>query len=148
MSEQNPIRVFVSHLFHSDADYLRVFEYLESVERFYYINVSEPDTKPSGGVESLKDELRRQIDASEVMIFLMPIWAEKRDWAEFMINAAKAMGKPILLIHAFGRTTVTPGDLASRADDTVDWNEREIVDAIRRLARNEDTQRWEVIDFP
>ncbi|MEL6214685.1 MAG: TIR domain-containing protein [Pseudomonadota bacterium] len=148
MSEHNPIRVFVSHLFTADADYLRVFEYLESVDRFYYINVSEPDTKPAGGMEAYKDELRRQINESEVIILLMPIWKEKRDWAEFQINAAKAMGKPILLIHAFGRTTVTPGDLSERADDTVDWNEREMVDALKRLARNEDTQRWEVIDFP
>ncbi len=148
MSEHNPIRVFVSHLFTADADYLRVFEYLESVDRFYYINVSEPDIKPAGGMEAYKDELRRQINESEVIILLMPIWKEKRDWAEFQINAAKAMGKPILLIHAFGRTTVTPGDLSERADDTVDWNEREMVDALKRLARNEDTQRWEVIDFP
>ncbi|MEM6819674.1 MAG: TIR domain-containing protein [Pseudomonadota bacterium] len=148
MSEHNPIRVFVSHLFTADADYLRVFEYLESVDRFYYINVSEPDIKPVGGMEAYKDELRRQINESEVIVLLMPIWKEKRDWAEFQINAAKAMGKPILLIHAFGRTTVTPGDLSERADDTVDWNEREMVDALKRLARNEDTQRWEVIDFP
>ena len=148
MSEHNPIRVFVSHLFTADADYLRVFEYLESGDRFYYINVSEPDIKPVGGMEAYKDELRRQINESEVIVLLMPIWKEKRDWAEFQINAAKAMGKPILLIHAFGRTTVTPGDLSERADDTVDWNEREMVDALKRLARNEDTQRWEVIALP
>lgn len=148
MSESNPIRVFVSHMFTEDVDYLRVFEYLESVERFYYLNVSEPNVKPTGGVEGFKDELRRQINASEAVILLMPIWTDKRDWAEFQINASKAMGKPIILISAFGRMTLTPEDLASKADEVVEWNEREMVDALKRLARNEDTQRWEVIDFP
>jgi hypothetical protein len=30
----------------------------------------------------------------------------------------------------------------------VGWNERHIVDAIRRQARHEETTRWDVIDFP
>jgi len=34
VSEDNPIRLFVSHLFEEDVDYLRVFEFLESVDRF------------------------------------------------------------------------------------------------------------------
>ncbi|MEO0575499.1 MAG: TIR domain-containing protein [Pseudomonadota bacterium] len=148
MSENNPIRVFISHVFHESDDYLRVFEYLESVDRFYYLNTSDPTRQPTGGAEGFKDALRQQIDASEVVIMLASVWGEKRDWADFQINAAQAMGKPILLISAFGRTTTVPGDLLSRANENVDWNEREIVDALRRLARNEDTQRWEVIDFP
>ena len=148
MSENNPIRVYVSHVFVAGVDYLRVFEYLESVERFYYLNVSDPEVKPSGNAEAFKDALRQQIDASEVMVLLASVWHEKRDWAEFQINAARALEKPILLVNAFGQTTLMPGDLSDRADETVEWNEREMVDAIRRLARNEDTQRWEVIDFP
>lgn len=148
MSENNPISVFISHVFQESDDYLRVFEYLESVDRFYYLNVSDPTRQPTGGVEGLKDALRQQINASEVVIMLASVWGEKRDWADFQINAAQAMGKPVLLISAFGRTTTVPGDLLSRVNENVDWNEREMVDALRLLARNEDTQRWEVIDFP
>lgn len=147
MSESNPIRVFVGHVFSETVDYLRIFEYLESVERFYYLNVSDP--KPlSADVEGLKEALRQQINAAEIAIVVANLFAEKRDWAEFQVNAAQAMGKPVLLVHAFGRTTITPEDIVARADETVDWNDREIVNAIKRLARNEDTQRWEVIDFP
>jgi hypothetical protein len=35
-----------------------------------------------------------------------------------------------------------------RVAEHIDWNAREMVDAIRRVARGEDTARWEVIDFP
>ncbi|MEM9173393.1 MAG: TIR domain-containing protein, partial [Pseudomonadota bacterium] len=148
MSEHNPIRVYVGHRFDKSVDYLRVFEYLESVERFYYINVSETEPPKSGGLEALKERVRQQIDASEIVILVATLFTEKPDWAEFQVNAAQAMGKPILLVHAFGRTTVTPDSIVARADATVDWSEREIVDAVKRLARNEDTQRWDVIDFP
>jgi hypothetical protein len=35
VSEKNPIKVFVTHTFEESDDYLRVFEFLESVDRFY-----------------------------------------------------------------------------------------------------------------
>ncbi len=54
VSENNPIRVFVTHMFEEVDDYLRVFEFLESVDRFYYVNVSKPDNVPEeGGQASL-----------------------------------------------------------------------------------------------
>ena len=42
MSEQTPIRVFVTHAFDESDDYLRLFEFLECVDNFYYLNVSRP----------------------------------------------------------------------------------------------------------
>ena len=71
MSEKNPIRVFVSHLFDESDDYLRVFEFLESDDRFYYLNVSKPENIPAdGGINSIKDEFIAQIKASEAVIVL------------------------------------------------------------------------------
>ena len=46
VSEDNPIRVFVTHTFEESNDYLRVFEFLESVDNFFYLNVSKPDNVP------------------------------------------------------------------------------------------------------
>ncbi len=148
MSEHNPIKVFVSHMFEADVDYLRVFEYLESVDRFYYMNVSDPETMPDGGAEGIKAALRDQIAQCEAVILLASLHATNRDWVEFQLNAAKALNKPIVLMQSFGQTTMMPGDLATKADEVVAWNERELVDAIKRQARHEDTARWEVIDFP
>lgn len=148
MSEHNPIRVFVSHMFRADVDYLRVFEYLESVERFYYLNVSDPEVTPDGGAEGIKAALRKQIEASEAVILLASLNDQHRDWVEYQLNAAKALDKPVIVLESFGQTTMMPGDLASRADEVVAWNERELVDALKRQARHEDTTRWEVIDFP
>ncbi len=72
MSESNPIRVFATHNFDETDDYLRVFEFLESVDRFYYLNVSKPENLPTtGGPQEIRNELIRQIKQSEAM-FVLP----------------------------------------------------------------------------
>ena len=149
MSEKDPIRVFVSHTFEEHGDYFRVFEYLESASNFFYVNVSSPDSLPGGGgKEAVKEELLKQIKLSEVVVILAGMYREHREWIEFQINAAQATSKPIVALEPFGGVEDVPEEVVSHADETVGWNERNIVDAIRRQARHEDTARWEVIDFP
>ena len=66
MSESNPIRVYVTHTFQESDDYLRVFEFLESMERFFYVNCSKPENMPGdGGLDAIKEELISQIKECE-----------------------------------------------------------------------------------
>ncbi len=149
MSESNPIRVFVSHLFREDADYLRVFEFLESVDRFFYVNTSKPENIPqTGGIEAIKDEYIGQIKASEAAIVLPEHFSENADLVNYQMDVADANDKPIVTIRPFGGLNVTPAELEKRVKELVEWNNREIADALRRQARHEDTSRWDVIDFP
>lgn len=149
MSEDNPIRVFVSHNFVEDEDYLRVFEFLESVERFFYMNCSKPENIPaSGGLDAIKEELIKQIKESEAMIVLATHFNEHTDLVRFQMDIAEANGKPIVAIRPFGGVGETAGELVNRANEHLEWNERDIADALRRQARLEDTARWDVLDFP
>ena len=149
MSEKNPIRVDVLHLFRADSNYLRLFEFLESVERFFYVNTSNPDHLPaSGGLVAIKDEYIAQIKAAEVAIILASQFDENADLLRYQVDVAEAKGKPVIVIRPFGGVQETPNELAKRARKHLEWNEREIVDAVRLLARHEDTARWDVIDFP
>ena len=149
MSEKNPIRVFVTHTFETNADYHRVFEYLESAANFFYVNVGNADQVPgSGGKEAVKEELLKQIKLSEVVIVLAGMYREHRDWITFQMDAAEATDKPLVALEPFGGIEDVAPEIAQRADETVGWNERNIVDAIRRQARHEETTRWDVIDFP
>lgn len=149
MSEKNPIRVFVTHCFEEDPDYHRVFEYMESATNFFYVNVSSPDSLPAGGgKEAVKEELLKQIRLSECIVVLSGLYATNREWLQYQMDAAQANEKPLVVIEPFGGIEDVPAAVSERADETVGWNERNIVDAIRRQARHEDTARWEVIDFP
>ena len=148
MSEDNPFRVFVAHTFTEHTDYLRVFEYLESRDNFFYVNVSNPSAKPVGpDSEALKEELRKQINLAEILILPIAIFAKDPVLITFQMDAAKGMGKPVLGIKAFGDTIEMPKSVIKTADDIVEWNDRTIVDAIRRLARNENTLTYETIEF-
>ncbi len=149
MSEKNPIKVFVTHCFAETDDYLRVFEFLESVARFFYLNCSLPQNVPAiGGLPAIKDELIAQIKDCEAVIVLASLYLDKPDLVRFQLDVAEANRKPTIAIRPFGGIVETPKDLATRVKENVSWNEREIVDVLRKLARNEDTSRWEVIDFP
>lgn len=149
MSEDNPIRMFVTHNFVEDDDYLRVFEFLESVDRFFYLNCSKPENVPSaGGLEAIKEELISQIKPCEAVVVLATHFIQNADLVSFQMDVAAANEKPMIAIRPFGGLLETPEALVKRVKEHIDWNEREIADALRRQARLEDTARWDVIDFP
>ena len=148
MSENNPIRVFVTHGFSESENYLRIFEFLESVDRFYYVNVSRPDAPVEGGMEGIKEELIAQIKLAEAAFVLPDLFERQPDLVTFMMDAADINKVPMIVIRPFGHVAETPPELVARTKEHIEWNSREMVDALKRQARNEDTQRWEVIDFP
>lgn len=147
MSQQNPIRVYVTHAWQESDDYLRIFEYLESARNFYYRNTTVPENAPSGGTEPAREELRRQINAAEIVVALTSLAQTNLDLLTFQVNFAKAARKPVLAVKTFGVQSPVPKILADLADDIVDWEERGLVDAIRRLARAENTARYDTIEF-
>ena len=149
MSENDPIRVFVTHAFEESDDYLRVFEFLESVDRFFYVNTSKPENVPAtGGIDAIKEELIRQLKESEAVIVLPSLYEQKGNLARFLMQAAEANDKPMIAIRPFGQMSEVPEEVAKRCAENIEWNNREMVDALKRQARDEDTQRWETIDFP
>ena len=149
MSEQNPIRVFATHSFEESDDYLRVFEFLESVDRFYYVNVSKPENVPTtGGLQAIKDELIAQMKLAEAVFVLPTLYDQRKELVTFMMDVADANDIKMIAIKPFGGMTETPPEIIQRCAEHIEWNDREMVDALKRQARGEDTSRWEVVDFP
>jgi hypothetical protein len=147
ISQQNPVKVFVGHGFEPSDDYMRVFEYLESSHNFYYVNCSSPDSRSSVDREALREELRRQITLAEVVIIPSASYRTHRDWLDFELNCAKGMDKPVIVLEVFGVKEKLPVQLEALADEIIEWNERTLVDAIKRQARHEETTRWDTIEF-
>lgn len=148
MSEKNPYRVFVTHLFQPSEDYQRVFEYLESRDNFFYLNSSNIEQMPpTGGSEAIKEVLREQIKPAEVVIMPIAVYDANPDLVGFQMDVAQAFKKPILAINSFGETVAIQKDIVDRCDDIIDWNDRALISAIKKLGRGEDTAEWEVIEF-
>lgn len=148
MSAKNPFRLFIAHAFREHTEYSRVIEYLESRDNFYYVNYSNPAAlEPGSPPEALQEEIRSQIRNVEAVIAPSGMFADKSGLIDFELKVAQAFDKPIVLIQAFGGTISLPKWALEAAAEVVEWNERAIIDALKRTARGEDTAKWDVIDF-
>jgi hypothetical protein len=147
VTQRNPIRLFVCHVWRPDEDYHRVFEYLESATNFFYRNTSTPDQRPQGDREALREDLRKQIGNAEVVILTSSLYRRNIDWIEFQLRCAKAFDKPIVVLEPFGaKDTIAPA-VQELADEVVPWDQRQLADAVKRQARHEETTRFDVIEF-
>ncbi|MDP9197696.1 MAG: hypothetical protein M3O07_00575 [Pseudomonadota bacterium] len=148
MTENNPIRLFVTHLYAPDESYFRVFEYLESTPNFFYQNLATPEKPPrSKEKEAIREDLRRQMSDAEVIVLLSSLYGRDAVLIEFQALYAKSCDKPLVVLEPFGMEAPMPAKLREMADEVVAWNGRDMADAIRRQARHEDTTRWDVIEF-
>lgn len=146
-SPANPIRLFISHSWQENEDYTRVFEYLEAPGTFYYRNTSQPNAKAPIDKESQREDLRRQIAPCEVVVVVPIAYKSAPELVLFEMNFAKAAGRPIVAMENFGSTDPLPKAIKDLADEICGWNERDLIDALRRQARHEDTTRWDTIEF-
>jgi hypothetical protein len=146
-TRENPIRLFVSHLWEENDDYSRVFEYLEASGKFHYVTTSQPHSKRPIDKESQREELRRQIAPCEVVIVVPAAYRAAPDLVQFQMNFAKAADRPIVAMENFGSTEPLPKAIRDLADEVAAWNERHLIDALRRQARHQETTRWDTIEF-
>ena len=124
-----------------------MFEYLESTHNFYYVNCSKREDIPARGPDGMRTSARQQIEAAEVVIIPSALWMRERDWVNFHLKTAKELEKPVIVLEMFGLKQKMPAQLEALADEIVEWNERTLVDAIKRQARHEETTRLDVIEF-
>jgi hypothetical protein len=143
----NPIRLFVTHTWEENDDYGRVFEYLEASGTFYYFNSSQPQAKRPIDKESQREDLRRQIAPCEVIIVLPAVYRSAPDLVLFQMNFGKAADRPIVAMENFGSTEPLPKAIKDLADEVSPWNERSLIDALRRQARHQESTRWDTIEF-
>ena len=147
MSQANPLRLFVTHAWETSDDYLRVFEYLESARNFFYKNFSTPERRPGGDKEAQREELRRQIAPAEAIIALSSLFDTHQELLTFQLAYAHSSNKAVILMKHFGARKDAPKAILDLAGEVVEWDERGLVDAIRRQARHEETTRWDTIEF-
>jgi hypothetical protein len=143
----NPIRLFVTHSWDENDDYGRVFEYLEAPGTFYYTNTSQPQAKPPIDKESQREDLRRQIAPCEVVIALPAAYRAAPELVLFQMTFAKAADRPIVAMENFGSTEPLAKAIKDLADEVSAWNERSLIDALKRQARHQESTRWDTIEF-
>jgi hypothetical protein len=97
--------------------------------------------------ESQREDLRRQIAPCEVIIVLPAVYQMAPELVQFQMNFAKAADRPIVAMENFGSTAPLPKPIKDLADEVSAWNERHLIDALRRQARHQESTRWDTIEF-
>jgi hypothetical protein len=146
-TRHNPIRLFVAHSWEENDDYTRVFEYLEAPGTFYYVNTSQPQANRPIDKESQREDLRRQIAPCEVVLVVPAAYRAAPELVLFQLTFAKAADRPIVAMENFGSLEPLPRAITEMADEISAWNERSLIDALRRQARHQETTRWDTIEF-
>jgi hypothetical protein len=147
MSQENPYRIFVTHAWEEDDDYLRVFEYLEEASQFYYRNVANPAASRPANADKEREALRAQIGHCEIVVALSSQYRSHGGTLEFEMLFAKSIKRPVILLPSFGATQVIARALMSLTDEVLDWDGRALVAAIKRHARGDGGPAWDVVEF-
>ncbi len=146
-TRHNPIRLFVAHSWEENDDYTRVFEYLEAPGTFYYVNTSQPHGKRPIDKESQREDLRRQIAPCEVVVVTPLAYRAAPELVLFQMTFAQAADRPIVVMENFGSIEPLAKAIKDMANEVSAWNERSLIDALRRQARHEETTRWDTVEF-
>jgi hypothetical protein len=91
--------------------------------------------------------LRRQIAPCEVVVVVPGAYLASPELVLFQMNFAKAADRPIVAMENFASVEPLPKAIADLADEVSAWNERNLIDALRRQARHQETTRWDTIEF-
>jgi hypothetical protein len=143
----NPIRLFVTHAWMENDDYVRLFEYLEASGTFYYSNTAQPHLKRPLDPDSQRAALRREIAPAEVLVVVPGVYWEAPELVLFQVTFAKSADRPVVALENFGSSAPLPRAILNHADEVSAWNERHLLDALRRQARRQHTTRQDTIEF-
>ena len=135
MPELHRYRLFISHAWHRHEGYDRLIKFLDDASLFIYSNYSVPQNKVFEGMNNtqLKEQLRKQINPTEVVLILGGIYVSYSSWIQYEIDHAKSLNKPIIGIRPWGAQRM-PQAVTDAANIVVGWNTDSIISAIRKYA--------------
>jgi hypothetical protein len=82
-----------------------------------------------------------------VVVVVPGVYLASPELVLFQMNFAKSADRPIVALENFGSVEPLPKVILDLADEVSGWNERSLIDALRRQARHQETTRWDTIEF-
>ena len=127
-SDTDTYDVFITHAWRFHDDWNRISTVLDGVAGFKWRNFSVPwydpamDPNTPVGGRFVREWLESQILPSQAVLFLDSVYAIKsaRKWLDTEVEMARAAGKPIIALPAYGALGVTE-TVAAMADLVVSW---------------------------
>ena len=127
--------IMISHSWDYDAYYQKIKEWLDNANYFTWTDYSVPLSKQIDvkSKKELQEKLRKRILLCSCVIILSGMYVAYSEWIDFEIDAAVALGKPIIGVKPWGQERI-PSKVQNNSDVMVGWNSVSVVQAVRCYA--------------
>ncbi len=127
-------RVFISHAW-DYGEYEKIKDFLDSTPNFLYRNYSVPRDNPLDlrNEIKLRTSLRQLVRMCQIVLVPAGMEVNFRNFVRYELASAQNFNKPIVGIIPWGARQI-PRLVSEIARETVGWNRKKIVSAIRRNA--------------
>lgn len=134
MSNDNIVRVFISHSWDYSDDYVSLVKFLNRIIEYDFYNYSVPKQDPLTAADDkeLLDELCDQLRGCHILIVLATMRPTYSDWIQKEILIANVYNKPVLAIIPRGQKRIS-SFVQTYSDKIVKWSVKSIRRAIIEL---------------
>jgi hypothetical protein len=133
MSER-VIRIFISHSWDHDDDYLALIRIIRKANLFKFYNYSVPEEDPlrADNDKELMQEICDQLRGCHILLVIANMCPTYSEWIQKEVLIARVYGKPVLGVIPWGQRRIS-SFVIEYSDGLVRWNSKSIARAILRL---------------
>jgi hypothetical protein len=134
MSHEKIVRIFISHSWDDDEEYIGLIKLLQKIKLFNFYNYSVPEQDPliADSDKELMQELCDQLRGCHVLLVIANMCPSYSEWIQKEVLIARVYGKPVLGVVPRGQKRIS-AFVREYSDFLVRWNSKSIAKAILRL---------------
>lgn len=132
MSDSRVYKIFISHAWNYNSEYIKLNEFLREAKSFNFQVTSITNTGSINpeNKEALKESIKKQIRHAEVVVVLTGMYGYNSEWLEFEIDFARIWNVPVIYVKPWDGRNIHP-TLAGRIRELISWSTAHIVSAIK-----------------
>ncbi|MHA1366863.1 MAG: TIR domain-containing protein [Candidatus Heimdallarchaeota archaeon] len=134
MPDEKIVRLFISHSWDHDEDYIGLIRILRKIDQFDFYNYSVPEQDPleADSDKELMQELCDQLRGCHVLLVIGSMYPSYSEWIQKEVLIARVYGKPVLGVIPRGQKRIS-SFVREYSDQLVNWNSKSIAKAILKL---------------
>ena len=128
--------LFISNACKYGVNYDKVVNCLNSNVNFHWVNTANPKSFENiNDAEQMYEILKKQINASDIVIFAVQMYFKHMDILTFQYDYAKSTGKPIIIIKPWLPGHNIPEHFSKDNFPTISCDNNEVLTEIQKISK-------------
>lgn len=138
MSDCRIVRLFISHSWDHDEDYIGLIKLLRKITLFDFYNYSVPEQDPleADSDKELMQELCDQLRGCHVLLVIASMYPSYSEWIQKEVLIARVYGKPVIGVIPRGQKRIS-SFIREYSDVMVHWNSKSLAKMIIKLVNKD-----------